>query len=588
MTQDITELKQAQETQRKALQDVHTVWAKSRETLEEQVAQRTAELRRSHELLQAELAERKRVEESLLETQHMLELVINHIPQAIFWKDRNSVFLGCNERFAHDAGFSSPSEMIGKSDFDAVWASHAEKYQIDDRRVMQSGTSLLNFEECTETDIGEIWVRTSKIPLHDKENNVVGILGMYEDISERKEAERAIHEAREEAERANRAKNEFLSRMSHELRTPLNAILGFSQLLETRSQGFTPRQQQSIQQINKAGHHLLKLINEVLDITRVESGRMSQSLEPVQVQELLQESVAMMRPIAEGAGITVTGDISQWCQEYVLADRQRLRQILINLLSNAIKYNRSYGGIDISCTKEEDNALQICVKDTGVGMTAEEMEQLFTPFERLHAANSSIEGTGLGLALSQRLMATMGGSLWAHSIKGQGSSFFIKLPLVSPEFLTPYQDISTDHTEEKHEEDSSLETACYKILSIEDNPANFLLIESIFEERPDIQLLQAIQGGIGVELAQQHQPDLILLDLHLPDINGDEVLRRLHQYPETRDIPVVMISADATPNQIQRLLEAGAQDYLTKPIDVKQLLRVVDNLLQKGKKSLEE
>jgi PAS domain S-box-containing protein len=583
-----------------------------------------------------DITERKKVEEALRESEERFRQMAKSINEAFYLSDPA----------LHQILYISPAyELIWGRTCQSLYdepMSFVEAIHPDDVERVLAALPNQATEQGYEAEFriirpdGEVrWIWDRAVAVRDEHGIVYRVAGIAQDITERKHAQEALQsahdnleervqertseledankalqgeiaerqmamgalrdmvarleEAKQEAEKAraeayeaSAAKSEFLSRMSHELRTPLNAIIGFSQLLEAKSQNFSLRQRQSIQQINKAGHHLLKLINEVMDIARVETGRISHSLEPVQVYELLDESVAMMRPIAEESSITIIADSDTWCREFVIADRQRLRQILINLLSNAIKYNRVQGQVMISCSREEDDTLQICVRDTGTGMTPEEITRLFVPFERLHAANSTIEGTGLGLALSQRLITTIGGSLWAQSNKGQGSSFFIKLPLATPRQLELHQgplalQARTDTV--PPEKNAPQTTHRYKILSIEDNPANFLLIESIFEERPEIQLLQAIQGSVGIELAQQHRPDLILLDLHLPDIDGSEVFQRLKKDPKTRQIPVIVVSADATPNQIKRLLEAGVHSYLTKPLDVNQLIQLADEIL---------
>jgi PAS domain S-box-containing protein len=387
----------------------------------------------------------------------------------------------------------------------------------------------------------------------------------------REDAERA----RAEADRASLAKSEFLSRMSHELRTPLNAILGFSQVLQMDVAQLQPRHDQSISQILHAGRHLLELINEVLDLTRVEAGRMDMSPEPVNLKEIVEEAMSLVRPLASGANIVLQSEISALDCRFVQADRQRLRQVLLNLLSNAIKYNRLGGQVMLSCEPLPDHRVQIRVTDTGPGIAPDDMERLFVPFERLSGHLSDVEGTGLGLALSQRLAELMNGEMGVESTLGQGSTFWLSLPVAEEPRVQ-----AASQLDEALLEVPSQPQPAFTVLTIEDNPANFLLVEAILETRPNIRLLQAMQGSIGLELAQRHVPHLILLDLHLPDIQGDEVLQRLRQLPTTRDIPVIVVSADATAPRIQRLLAAGARAYLTKPLNVREFLEQVDAALQ--------
>jgi signal transduction histidine kinase/CheY-like chemotaxis protein len=381
-------------------------------------------------------------------------------------------------------------------------------------------------------------------------------------------------EARLEADRANKAKSEFLSRMSHELRTPLNAVLGFAQVLEMDP--LDEDQSESVRQINKAGTHLLHLINEVLDLSRIEAGRLSMSIEPVRWYEALEECLTLMTPLAADRGITVHADLEMDSSiEFVRADHQRLKQILLNLLSNAVKYNSDDGSIIVAAT-ENEGRVRISVTDTGDGIPADRMHKLFSPFERLEADKTTIEGTGLGLALTKRLVEAMGGKIGLESEVGVGSTFWIEFERTEGQARIADEHIETapvqpDEVDENQE---------HRVLYIEDNLANLQLLQRLFADRPNIEMMSAMQGHLGVELAQEHKPDLILLDLNLPDIDGDEVLERLAQDARTSDIPVVMITADATPGQARRLIQAGAFDYLTKPIDVTKFFRVVDHILE--------
>jgi PAS domain S-box-containing protein len=388
-----------------------------------------------------------------------------------------------------------------------------------------------------------------------------------------KEAKEEAEQARESADAANLAKSEFLSRMSHELRTPLNAILGFGQILER--QDSTPRSRESIAHILKGGRHLLDLINEVLEIARVEAGHTDFSLEPIDLADAIPDTCSLVRPLAAERNICLKVSVPERGHSYILADLQRLKQVLINLLSNAIKYNRVGGRVEVSCTHKIDGWISIAVRDTGPGISPQDLPKIFTPFERLNASASTVEGTGLGLSLSLRLVIAMGGTLTVKSTLGQGTTFTLELPDSQPSELQ-----LTNIPREKLSIDKDTQTeATYCVLCIEDNPSNLRLIEAIFEDRPEITLLAAIQGSVGLDLARQHEPDLILLDLDLPDIKGNEVLTRLQRSAVTRQIPVVIVSADATPTQIERLLTAGAKAYLTKPLDVRLFLKTVDQFL---------
>lgn len=416
------------------------------------------------------------------------------------------------------------------------------------------------------------WISCTSRPLKREDGTLEGGVVVIRDIEFRKRSEWLLETAKEQAEASNRAKSDFLSRMSHELRTPLNAILGFAQVLQMGQLGGRPRE--CVEQILKAGKHLLGLIDEVLDISRIEAGRMALSPEPVQVAELVNQVLDMVRPIAEAAAIQVLEReaIDEHC--YVIADRQRLQQVLLNLLSNAVKYNRECGRAEVYCQKLDSGRVRINVADTGPGISVEHQQRLFTPFERLDAERTPIQGTGLGLALSKRLVESMGGALRLESEIGHGSIFYVELPPAE----APVERL-------QREAPGSLACAVEAqgrrgtVLYVEDNVSNVRLMEHVFGYLPGVRLLVAMQGRMGLDLAVEHMPDLIFLDLHLPDVSGDQVLLQLRQHPSTRHIPVVMVSADATPGQIRRLLEAGATDYVTKPVDIEKLLKILGSHL---------
>ena len=388
---------------------------------------------------------------------------------------------------------------------------------------------------------------------------------LREALSEKERLEEGQRAARVAAEDANRSKSEFLSRMSHELRTPLNAVLGFAQLLEIED--LTQEQHDSVRQVLSGGRHLLDLINEVLDITRIETGTFQLSPEPVLAQDVIDDVVELAAPLAAHSNINLVRGARHGGDAHVLADRQRLKQILLNLVGNAIKYNRVGGTVALSCERVGDSRLRLKVHDTGPGIREEDLERLFTPFERLGAEQSAVEGTGIGLALSRRLAEAMGGVLSLETAVGEGSTFWVELPVVEGP-VERFERLGGTRTTTGDGNDTEARAS---VLYIEDNVANVRLVERIVADRHDLQLITAMQGRLGLELAVEHKPALVLLDLHLPDIGGDEVLRRLRDDPATSAIPVVVVSADATPGQIQRLLAEGARSYLTKPLDVREL-----------------
>jgi PAS domain S-box-containing protein len=394
------------------------------------------------------------------------------------------------------------------------------------------------------------------------------------DVTDRLRIEKALRDAKEEADRANHAKSDFLSRMSHELRTPLNSILGFGQLLDRQSP--TETQRPRVRYILSAGRHLLNLINEVLDISRIEAGTWQLSVEPVCVEEAIAEALDLMRPIAAERTIALAATSSLDKTTYVLADRQRLKQVLLNLLSNAVKYTAVQGSVTVSFAQSGEDLTRISVRDTGAGIPEEKLARLFTPFDRLGAEQSAVEGTGLGLALCQRLVQAMQGSLGVNSTPGNGSTFWLELPQAK----SPLETLAAAKSGPACEQDGDADSR--RLLYIEDNFSNVTLVDQMLAERPNFELMTAMQGRVGLELARQHTPDLILLDLHLPDMPGWQVLAQLKADQLTRQIPVVVISADATAPQIKRLLSAGASAYLTKPLDIPEFFRVIDEALGVG------
>jgi PAS domain S-box-containing protein len=403
----------------------------------------------------------------------------------------------------------------------------------------------------------------------DAEGRPRAVLEINRDISNEKRAADELRHARDMAEQASNAKSEYLSRMSHELRTPLAAMLGFSDLLEMRE----PREDQlsAIDAIQRAGSHLLSLVNDVLDIARIEAGREILSLQPLDVRTILEECIGLVAQTANERDVTISMHVDGTERVYVRADRQRLVQVILNLLSNAIKYGAE-GGHVVAGVAVRDGAVEVDVSDDGPGLDESQKARLFQPFERLGAERSHVQGTGLGLALSRQLSVAMGGSLSLRSTKGKGATFTIRLQQAAGS--DPASVISAAGPAVLRDA-----MVAQTVLYAEDNLSTVALVESIFALRPNIRLITAMQGGIALDLAREHGPDLIILDLHLPDLNGDEVLLRLRQDARTAAIPVVIYSADATERQVSRLLEAGAAAFLTKPARVTEFLTMIDSVL---------
>lgn len=515
-------------------------------------------------------------EAALRRSERFLDSIIENLPDMVVVKDAAELrFVRLNRAGETLLGHSRET-FIGRTDHDVFDPEAAAASIRRDRKVLDSGQMEDIPDDPIETEQGRRILHTKKIPILDERGRPAYLLGISEDITERKEVEAALGAAQMEAQRANRAKSEFLSRMSHELRTPLNAVLGFAQVLELDE--LSPEQRENVAYIRQAGDHLLGLINEVLDISRIETGQMTISPEPVEVAELMNEVVTLMGPLAQGRSIAIHTDAST-CSQHVLADRQRLRQILVNLAANAIKYNREGGTVTIGCRPDGGDGLQVRLTDTGYGIAPEQQERLFMPFERLGAEGGDVEGTGMGLALSKGLVELMGGTIGVESEVDVGTTFWVRLAVVDGPLAT-YE--RSQPAVRGFVEPSAASTGKRVVLYIEDNTTNLRLVERVLGQRADLELLTAAQGRLGLELARQHRPNLILLDLHLSDLPGRDVLRELGQDPATRGIPVVIVSADATKSQIERLRRQGAADYLTKPIDVVALLELVRSFLDDG------
>jgi signal transduction histidine kinase/AmiR/NasT family two-component response regulator len=398
------------------------------------------------------------------------------------------------------------------------------------------------------------------------------------EITERKRVESKLNEAIAVAEKASLAKSDFLSSMSHELRTPLNAILGFAQLLESGSPPPTPSEKRSIEQILKAGWYLLDLINEILDLALIESGKLPLSLEPISLTEVVRECQVMIGPQAQKRGIRLRfpqGEVPI----FVNADRTRVKQVLINLLSNAIKYNKVSGTVDVDYAASTPGRIRVRVKDTGEGLTPNKMTQLFRPFDRLGKETGVEEGTGIGLMVSKQLVELMGGVIGVESTLGKGSVFWIELNVTAEPQTAAGAATLTAVAQAPMQAGAQLRTLLY----VEDNPANLMLVEDLIARRPELRLLSAADGIRGVEMARASRPDVILMDINLPGISGFQALEILRADPATAHIPVVALSANAMPRDIEKGLAAGFFRYLTKPIKVNELMDTLDAALKFSK-----
>lgn len=516
-----------------------------------------------------DITERKRAAEDIRRERALLKAVVETAVDGIMTIDELGAIQSANPAIERIFGYK-PEELLGKNVRMLMPAPYHDEHDqylknyrsSGERKIIGIGRQVHGRRKdgtVFPLDLGVSETRT--------ESGVI-FTGIVRDISERMQAVE-LQIARDAAVQANAAKSEFLSRMSHELRTPLNAVLGFAQLLEMQYED--PKIQRATHSILKAGQHLLNLINEVLDLSRIEAGRLTISIEPVLLSQILLQTLDIVQPIASKAGITLDTVTPSCAEMYVMADRQRLVQVLINLLTNAVKFNRPSGRVQVFCDDVEGENHRILVRDSGVGITNDDMNRLFQPFERF--GDLAVEGTGLGLVLSRRFIELMNGTLTLVESGPSGSTFCIELPKAQSAHTQAAGALAAT----RHGAFSS--SLRGTVLYIEDNLSNMKLIEMLLETWPNINLIPAVQGNVGLELARSHTPDLIFLDLHLPDIQGVDVLRMLKADPTTASIPVVVVSADATPGQIRKLRLAGAYDYLTKPLDIDRFMLVLESLL---------
>jgi PAS domain S-box-containing protein len=498
-----------------------------------------------------------------------LSKAIEQSPVTIVITDRKGDVEYANPTFERTSGHPVQS-VIGKNPRILKGGDMAPEVYSGMWKTLLSGEDWTGiFHNRKKT--GELYWESAIIsPVKDENGTITHFLALKTDITEMRRLQEELFLSREEAIRANRAKSEFLSQMSHELRTPMNAILGFGQLLEAdRSLG--PAHLDSVMEITKAGRHLLDLINEVLDLSRIESGNIEYSLEALEFTELAQECRNLVQPLAEKSSIALELELP--ASSPVLGDRMRLKQVLVNLLSNAIKYNRPGGRVLVGMSSE-GGMTRLSVTDNGAGIPEGRMRELFLPFNRLGAENTEIEGTGIGLTISKKLMETMGGRIGVRSELGVGSIFWIEIPV-----FFPASKAETADTETQEAGHGGGNAGTYVALHIEGKQSNQKLMRQILEKRRGIQLLTAPDAVIGLELAAIHKPDLILLDLSLPEMDGYDMPSSLHASEWGRDIPVIAVTALAMPADIERGLAAGFYDYITKPIDLARFLATVDACL---------
>jgi PAS domain S-box-containing protein len=521
-------------------------------------------------------AEQKLLDQRLRDQQFYTRSLIESNIDALMTTDPRGIITDVNQQMEALTGCTR-DELIG-APFKNYFTD-PERAEAGINQVL-SGGKVTDYELTARARDGkETVVSYNATTFHDRDRKLQGVFAAARDVTERKRFEQTLQEnnvelerAKAAAEKANLAKSDFLSSMSHELRSPLNAILGFAQLITSDTPPPTPSQTASIDQILHAGWYLLDLINEILDLAQIESGKLALSREPTSLTEVMLECQAMIEPQAQKRGIKM--NFSQPGVPYFVdADRTRLKQVLVNLLSNAIKYNQAAGSVVVDCAVSAPARIRVSVRDTGAGLAPEMLSQLFQPFNRLGRERGAEEGTGIGLVMSKRLVELMGGRIGVESTVGAGSVFWFELnTAVAPqlEMAQPAAQVPT-----QVQPGTLLRTLLY----VEDNPANLKLIEQLIARRPDIRLLTARDGIVGIHLARVNQPDVILMDINLPGISGIEALEVLHGDPATKHIPVIALSANAMPRDIEKGLQAGFFRYLTKPIKVNEFMDTLGEAL---------
>ncbi|OYZ62094.1 MAG: hybrid sensor histidine kinase/response regulator [Gallionellales bacterium 24-53-125] len=523
--------------------------------------------------------ERQKLDQRLRDQQFYTRSLIESNIDAIMTTDPSGIITDVNKQMESLTGCTR-DELIG---------APFKNYFTDPERAEAAIILVLGEKKVTDFELTarardgkETVVSYNATTFYDRDRKLQGVFAAARDVTERKRLDLALQEtniqlgrARTVADKANLAKSDFLSSMSHELRTPLNAILGFAQLIESGTPVPTPTQKAGIDQILQAGWYLLELINEILDLALIESGKLSLSLEPISLPDVLAACQAMIEPHAQKAGISlIFPEFDSGC--LIHADRTRMKQVIINLLSNAIKYNRAQGTVEVAIGKVTPGRIRISVRDTGEGLPPEKMAQLFQPFNRLGQEASAEEGTGIGLVVSKRLVELMDGEIGAASSVGAGSVFWVELNLASgPQFFDhaagPLADFATPIPY-----GAELRTLLY----VEDNRANMQLVEQLIARRPDMRLLCAEDGTRGITLARIHMPEAILMDINLPGISGLQALKILRDDPATSHIPVIAISANAMQLDIEKGLESGFFRYLTKPININEFMHALDMALE--------
>jgi PAS domain S-box-containing protein len=544
----------------------------------EKIAQNDFDVEISHQssdevgkLSSAFLNMSQRIEKNVGELKTLLASIVESSDDAIIGKGLDDRIISWNKGAERLLGYSH-DEAVG-SHINLIMPEEKRNDLLRVNSQINSGQPVGHFETqrlAKNNELIEVSLNVSPIKNHNGE--VIGGSAIVRDIRALKQTQKELIEAKEIAEKASFAKSEFLSRMSHELRTPMNAILGFGQLLRLEIKNKNQKiELTEVDYILNAGKHLLELINEVLDLSRIETGALKVTLESVDLAKIIEETIGLIKPIADENSITIINNCHNQKNIYVMADGIRLKQIILNLLSNAIKYNRVNGTVTISY-EIKDEKLKLKISDTGIGISEENYEDLFKPFERLGAEKGEVQGVGIGLSICKKLVELLNGLIYFESEFGKGSTFIIELGLGKP-VLNDVKGSELDDMNVRHATENKT------ILYIEDDPVNLKLVQYILRKYKSFDLIAAPNAQLGIEIAKAQKPHLVLLDIHLPGMDGFTAFNKLKAMKETESIPVIAVTSDAMEADKEKALKMGFFHHLSKPLDIQEFIKTIDQAL---------